>query len=251
MKKTALALAALVAGVSAHAADSAEASSLAGTVDITFVNNYFFRGAEFSDATIHPSIELTYGAGYAGIWGAAEFGDEGSGTSNNYKEYDLYAGYNFSIADGWTLDFGATQYVYPDNNAGTSFETYLGLQGSLGGLSQALYFYHDFDIDTYTLQYSTGYSIALESLKSSLDFSGTVGYVQVDGADDDIAGASDTYVYYSLGVSMPFQISENAKLSVGVAYVNATEETASFNEAAGAITNDGKVVGSIGLSVGF
>jgi uncharacterized protein (TIGR02001 family) len=253
MKKTVLALAALVAGVSAQAAS--ETSSLAGTIDITGVSNYIFRGAELADKSAQPSIELSYGAGYAGVWSVFEINDEGDASAGTYREYDFYAGYNFALGDTWKLDVGATQYVYFNQggvgNDDTSFEFYTGLNGATGALTHSLYLYHDFDIDTYTAQYTAGYSIPAEFIKSSFDLGATVGYNVVDGSSDDIVGADSDYLYYSIGVAVPYQLSENARLAISVAYVGATEDDFSAPEVGGLLIDSGKVVTSIGLSVGF
>jgi uncharacterized protein (TIGR02001 family) len=248
MKKTLLALAALVGGVSAQAAS--ETASLAGTIDLTYVSEYIFRGAELSDKTVQPSIEFSYGAGYVGVWAAHEFNGEGAGEAN-YEEYDFYAGYNFALSNGWKLDVGATQYIYPDFDNASSFEAYVGLNGATGALTHSLYLYHDFDVHTYTAQYTAGYSIPAEFIKSSFDLGLTLGYNKVDGSSDDIVGASDDYLYYSLGVAVPYQISENARLSLSVSYVGTTEDEFSAPEVGGLLVDDGDIVYSVGLSVGF
>ena len=86
IKKTSLALAALVAGVSAQAQD--DASALSVTVDVTYVSDYVFRGAQSGDASIQPSVEASYGDFYAGIWASNAVSNKADAS-----EVDYYAGY--------------------------------------------------------------------------------------------------------------------------------------------------------------
>jgi uncharacterized protein (TIGR02001 family) len=252
MKKIALLLATFAVGSSAFAAETAK-TALSVTVDQTIVNEYIFRGAAFSDFTFHPSIEAKYGDAYVGAWGAFEGNDSGSGASSNYKELDLYAGYGFALADGWSLDIGATSYQYLGGNTNNaqSFEPYIGVSGTVAGLTTTAYLYHDLDVGTYTAQTSVGYSIPLESIGTSLDLTGTLGYQVVGGDESDVVGASDSYFYYSIGAAIPYKLAENATLTAGVTFVGASENEFAANEYGATIVNDFRPVVSLGLSIGF
>ncbi|MEN9840484.1 MAG: hypothetical protein RL376_284 [Verrucomicrobiota bacterium] len=230
IKKTALVLAALVAGVSAQAQDAA-GSSLSVTVDATYVSDYVFRGVQLADASLQPSIEAAYGDFYAGVWHSDSL-KGGVGT-----ETDLYAGYGIKLSDTFALDLGATRYVYESADAADSTEAFVGLKADVL-LSPTLYYYHDFDYEISSYIASVGYSLPVEAIKSSLDFSASYGYIQ---------RAGDDYSYGSVGVAVPYKLAENATLTVGADYIyNDTNTVAAFQNGKSAL-----LVGKIGLAIGF
>jgi uncharacterized protein (TIGR02001 family) len=221
IKKTALALAALVAGVSAQAQDSApaEGSALSVTVDVTYVSDYIFRGAKLGDASLQPSIEAAYGDFYAGVWHTSEI----SSSTTNSTETDLYAGYGFAVSDVVSLDAGVTRYTY---------------EGGSGDvlLSPSLYYYYDFDYEVSTVEASIGYSFPIDQIGASLDLSAKYGWVSPDAGEDRN--------YAVLGAAVPYSLSETATLTVGVDYfINDGDKLINGDE-------DG-IVGKVGLSIGF
>lgn len=244
IKKTALAAAALVAGVSAQAQDAAvssEGSALSVTLDTTYVSDYVFRGAQAASDSVQPSIEASYGNFYAGLW----YSDDVGSTAAVSSETDLYAGYGFDLTEKIALDAGVTRYIYDGQSAGDSTEVYVG--GSLDVLlSPSLYVYYDFDRETFTYEASVGHSFPIDAIKSSIDLSAKVGYVTTE---DQVkaALAEDEYVYYSFGVAIPYSLSETATLTVGADYIYNNEDTvANF----GSGDND-QIVGKVGISIGF
>ncbi len=208
MKKIALILAALVAGGSLSAQEpAAAASSYSVTVDFPYATKYVFRGVELAKGAFQPSVKVTAGDFYAGIWGSAPV-DKG------YElEIDYYAGYGLKLSEGWNLDLGATIYSYPGLSAGdkTTFEPYLGLNGSLGVLSSATYVYYDFTLDALTLQEVLGYSIEVDA-KTSVNISATLGHVSPD--------TGTGYTYYGFGVTVPYKLSDAATVTAGVQYAD-------------------------------
>ena len=81
----------------------------------------------------------------------------------------------------------------------------MGLNTDMNGFTPGIYGYYDFDLETYTLQGNLGTSVPLDSIGSSLDLSGYVGYVKPKGGD--------SYVYYGVGVSLPFKLNETATVT--------------------------------------
>lgn len=239
IKKTALALAALVAGVSAQAQDAAsEASALSVTLDVTYVSDYVFRGAKLADASVQPSVEAAYGDFYAGLWHTSELSHNDGAT-----ETDLYAGYGFAVTDIISLDAGVTRYTYDGGSQFDSTEAFVGAAADVL-LSPSLYYYYDFDWEVSTVEASIGYSFPIDAIKASLDLSGKVGYVK---AHDAPAGVIDDYTYFVAGVAIPFALSETATLTVGGEYVYNTEDTlAGFNNG-----DEDIFVGKVGISIGF
>jgi uncharacterized protein (TIGR02001 family) len=233
IKKTALALAALVAGVSAQAQDSApaEGSALSVTVDVTYVSDYIFRGAKLGDASLQPSIEAAYGDFYAGVWHTSEI----SSSTTNSTETDLYAGYGFAVSDVVSLDAGVTRYTYEGGSGDDSTEVFIGAAFDVL-LSPSLYYYYDFDYEVSTVEASIGYSFPIDQIGASLDLSAKYGWVSPDAGEDRN--------YAVLGAAVPYSLSETATLTVGVDYfINDGDKLINGDE-------DG-IVGKVGLSIGF
>lgn len=222
MKKIALLLAAMVAGSSARAEYSI-------SLDFPYVSDYVFRGLQFADDSIQPSIEFAADDFYAGIWTSQPV------TGSVANEFDFYMGYGFALSDTWSADVGATYYYYPETPTGDEqFEPYIGLSGDLGGgLSASIYLYYETEFEVTTFQGGLGYSQSIDD-KSSIDYafdlgfaggggtdytywsiSGTYNYSFTDTAggyaglvytanDLDIPGADDSWVYFVTGVSIGF-----------------------------------------------
>lgn len=238
IKKTALALAAIAAGVSAQAQESASALSV--TVDVTYVSDYVFRGQQVASDSIQPSIEASYADFYAGIWHSNDINS--SGTS----ETDFYAGYGFSLNDNIRLDAGVTRYTYNGQSGGDTTEVYVGASFDVL-LNPSVYYYYDFDREANTVEVSIGHSFAIDAINSSIDLSAAAGYVSKQGT---AAGQiNDDYTYYVVGASIPYKLSETATLTVGVDYVLNDTESASGFSATG--NDDDKFVGKVGISIGF
>jgi len=208
MNKTALILAFLAGGLGLNAQESKLSYSV--TVDFPYASKYVFRGIEYAKDSIQPSIEIATGNFYAGVWTNQPV------TNNSDNEFDFYAGYGIPMNDTWKLDVGATLYYYPEADTSSfeekTFEGYVGLTGTVAGFTPGIYAYYDFDLKAMTLQGSVGYSIPLETAGSSLDFSVTLGNVSPDVGDD--------YMYYGIGVNLPYKLTEKATFAVGAQYAS-------------------------------
>ena len=215
MKKTAVLLAALVTGAvlradEAPAATTEPTASYSITADFSYVSSYVFRGVKLADDSIQPSVKLAVGSFYAGLWYSEPFDNEFD------NEIDFYLGYTFGLANGWSLDVGATAYHYPEldtsNGADDStVEGYVGLTGSMGGVTLGGYVYRDFTLETTTVQGNVGYGIPL-SEQLSCNFGANLGYVTYDEGDD--------YLYYGVNVQLPWKINDKSTLTLGGNYAN-------------------------------
>ncbi|WP_164976071.1 TorF family putative porin [Oleiharenicola lentus] len=205
MKKTALILAALLTGASLSADESAPASSYNVTADFSYATKYVFRGIEYAEGAFQPSIKLTTGDFYIGVWSSlpADRGYE--------AEVDYYAGYGLKLSDSVSLDVGATVYHYPGLDVPgadeATFEGYAGITGSVEGVNLGLYLYNDFTLDVVTVQGNLGYSIPVNDTVS-LSFTASLGHAKPDGGDG--------YTYYSAGLALPYKLSDAASLTLGV-----------------------------------
>ena len=230
-KKTALVLAALVSGVSTQAAD------VAVTLDTTYVTDYVFRGAQLGEESIQPSVEATFGDLYVGAWHSSALSNKKDAT-----ETDLYTGYNIKIDDTFSADLGVTRYFYEGKSTGDTTEAFLGVKADVA-LSPSLYYYYDFDLETYTFEASIGHSIPVEAIKASLDLSVKGGTVLTSRSVVNKIRTEDR-VYGSVGVAIPFKLAENATLTAGVDYIVNDGGKLIDGEADG-------FVGKVGLAIGF
>jgi uncharacterized protein (TIGR02001 family) len=230
MKKTFLILAALLAGVSLRAGETKSDYSV--TLDFPYTTKYVFRGVELAKGSFQPSIEATSGPFKLGLWTNQPV------TDNSDNEIDFYAGYSTALPGGWNLDAGGTMYYYPELNHSTgandtTFEPYVGLTRSINGFSPGVYVYYDLTRETLTTEGQLGYSIPLEAVGASLDFSANLGRVDPKSGGD--------YTYYSLGASVPFKLSAHGTFTVGVNYAH--------NNISG-IDND-HLYGTAGVTIGY
>jgi len=213
MKKVSLLLAALVTGATLSAQDPAPAPAAAApsysvTVDFPYASKYVFRGVQYAEDSFQPSVKLTSGSFYLGLWTNQPI------TSNIDNEIDVYGGYGFKLSDTWSLDVGATLYYYPelDDSTGldnTTFEGYVGVTGTFGSFTTGLYAFQDFTLENFTIQATVGYSVPLSD-KASFSLLGTIGNVSPDAGDD--------YTYYGIGATVPYKLSDTATFTVGVQY---------------------------------
>lgn len=216
MKKTAVLLAALVTGAVLRADEApaptpaAPAASYTVTADFPYVSTYVFRGTKLADDSIQPSLKLAAGSAYAGVWLSEPI-------SNDFdNEIDFYGGYTFALSGGWSLDVGGTLYYYPETDRSTdidtsTFEGYVGLTGTFGGVSVGGYVYHDFTLENTTVQGNLGYGVPIND-KLSFSLAGNLGYVTPDDGDG--------YLYYGVSMQFPYKINDQATLTVGVSYAN-------------------------------
>ena len=201
MRKFLLVLAVLVAGVALSAQPAATAYAV--TADFPYASKYVFRGVPLARDSFQPSLRLTAGDGYAGLWMNQPF------TGNTDPKLDLNGGWNFWLDRGWSLDAGATLYYYPQAGAGLpthTFEGYLGLNGAIGGTNVGVYLFRDFDLAATTAQGTASYSVPLNAW-ATLSFSGAVGGVLPDHGG--------RYAYCSFGATVPCKLSDTATFTVG------------------------------------
>lgn len=175
------------------------------TADFPYASKYVFRGIQYAKDSFQPSVKLSAGDGYLGIWANQPLDNEFD------SEIDLFAGYNFQLEGGWSFDVGGTLYWYPETDSNSdadesTFEAYAGLNGTIDGVSVSLYAYHDFTLDVTTVQGGLGYSFPL-SEKVDCNLSANVGHASPD--------EGDSYTYYTFGVQLPYKLSEKATVTIG------------------------------------
>ncbi|MEY4488985.1 MAG: hypothetical protein RIQ79_1493 [Verrucomicrobiota bacterium] len=238
IKQSILALAAVSAGTAAYAAEAAKSSDVAFTLDVTYVSDYVFRGIKVADSALQPSLEATYADFYAGAWHSNEISDHTRGGVQD--ETDLYVGFKPKIDDTFSADIGVTRYLYNGGSHLDTSEVYVGITANVA-LTPSLYAYYDFDQEIATYIASIGYSLPLEAIKSSLDFSVSGGFVDVNGGQE--------YLYGVAGVAIPYKLSDTSTLTVGVDYIANDDDKIGATALLGG--GHDTLVGKVGLTVTF
>ena len=243
MKKTSLILAALAAGAGLNAQDVK--SSYSVTTDFTYASEYIFRGIENAGPSFQPSIEVSAGDAYVGFWTNQPV------TKGETNEIDIYGGYKYKLNDALSFEAVGTYYWYPEASKGAgqtddSYEVGLGATYLYSGISTSLYYYYDLRLKADTIQGSVGYSVPLEAIGSSVDFSVFYGTVDARDWSPNAAGfpTFENYNYYGADISVPYKLNDKATVTAGVHYAS-NENLFAGNQP------DSNLWFTIGLSVGF
>lgn len=228
MKKTALILAALVAGASLSAQTPAPAPAApaptTGSWVFTpaFASQYMFRGARLGGPSFEPALEYDYGSLVAGVWANVPLKDKVVGQSD--PEFDFYGSYSFDVAKDVTLVPGVTIYTYPNakKNDGFykgTFEPNIALNYTIGGLKLTPKLYYDLVLKGPTAEFTAAYTVPLTDLSTELDFTGTYGtFKWTDAAPNNTPNIKNWGDYFLVGVSAPFAVSKDTKFILGWAY---------------------------------
>jgi hypothetical protein len=191
-----------------------------------FVSQYMFRGNRLGGPSFEPYVEVDYGSLGVGVWCNFPIEDKVIGQSD--PEIDPYAYYTITINDSLSVVPGFTWYNYPnaDESNGffkSSFEPSIALNYTIAGLKLTPKLYYDVILDGPTYEITAAYAVPLKEIGSELDFTAVAGTYMVrdyaKGADPRVKNWGD---YYLIGVAMPFQITKESKLTVGVAYTKGT-----------------------------
>jgi len=199
------------------------AQGFAVETTVGFESRYVFRGVQFAQTSIQPAINLSYGSFYGGAWFNLPIGDDDLVVTPGGEELDLFAGYTVAMDDAFTLDIGVTYYTFPDLASGffdlfeedgdglgaNTIELFAGVSHA-GALSPSVYFYRDFNFDTFTIEGSLSHAFPLAD-KTSLNLGGAIGYV----IDDDAGG---DYLYGAAAADIAYALTDNGSISAGVRY---------------------------------
>ncbi|MFT3868227.1 MAG: TorF family putative porin [Nibricoccus sp.] len=224
MKKTALIIAALMAAGVSYGQGVTAKPSYSVTTDFSYTSEYVFRGIKNSNAAFQGSVEVGQDDFRLGVWTSQPLNSKGE----DLNEIDFYAGYKLKLTRDLTADFIGTYYYYPEATGGITHHSYEigvggifnleGLSPAFKGASTSLYYYYDFRLKAQTVQASLGYSLALTSIGTSIDFSVFAGVVGAHNMTPDIVSPNDTresWNYYGIGVNIPYKLAENANVHVG------------------------------------
>lgn len=189
----------------------------------SFASQYMFRGVRLGGPSFQPSVEFDYGSLAVGVWSNFPLKDRVPGQSD--PEFDVYGSYAFTaIPDKLTVVPGFTYYAYPDAETSNgfyrdSFEPNIAVNYTVGVLKLTPKIYYDVVLEGATYELTAAVAVPLKDLGTELDFTGTIGTFKwdaaIENASPDIKNWGD---YWLIGVAMPFQITKQSKLTLGVAY---------------------------------
>jgi uncharacterized protein (TIGR02001 family) len=228
MRKTLFAAFALLAAAGLSAEEAKSSYSI--TTDFTYTSRYFFRGVKSQDSAFQPSVTFAQGAFSAGVWSSQALSDKSAQWAQG-KEYDLFAGYSFALDDKYSVTLGGTYYYYPSARPSLSepkktYEGSLAFAGPLGPLSGKFTVFHDFKLDSNTLQADLGYSVPFSG--GSFDVGAYWGYNDVGDGDGDLPGTGGyTYKYYGADASVSVSLSEKVTAKLGGHWTDTSGDLAS------------------------
>lgn len=197
--------------------------------NVSIVSDYSFRGV--SQTGLLPAVqggfdyELDNGFSF-GTWSSnVNFGDTTS------QELDLYFGYGMDLNENASLSFGFYQFEYPGEGDALDYQEFAASL-DFSSISLGFVFSPNYvGVDDLQFTYlSAGYS---STLGEDVSFSASIGLNQ---AEDGFFGGDDSYVDYSVGISVPM-----SGLDVGVSVVGTTIEDDEASE--------GRLILSLGKSL--
>lgn len=169
------------------------------TVSADYVSSYVFRGDKIAGASIQPSVNLTFGAVYATVWGSRE------SSGDKLNETDFTVGFT---SESLHLDGGLTAYTY--EGAKSSWEPYLGFSGDAGAdVKASLYAYYDWILHVTTFEGKLTHSLELTK-RFSVDTGIAVGNAQ--GREISF------YQYWSAGITPRFAITSKLSANASASY---------------------------------
>ncbi len=125
--KLALAMGALLAGVTATAQTKAPEPDYTLSFNVGATSDYRFRGVaqtSFNPA-LQAGVDFAHKSGfYLGAWGSnVSWIKDYAGATDGSMEIDLYGGYKGEISKDLSYDVGLITYQYPSNTAATNANT--------------------------------------------------------------------------------------------------------------------------------
>ena len=224
--KLLLVLAALTAATPVIAQTAPSTPSATWTITPSVVSQYMFRGVRLGGTSFQPAVEFGYGNLALGVWSNFPIEDEVPGVSD--PEFDFYGSYSFAVNDALSVTPGVTVYWYPDADQSAGFfkstlEPNLALSYTVAGFELTPKIYYDTELKGFTYELAAGYSVPVPALNTELSFTGLLGTYKWDdvvkGSAADVKNWGD---YWSVGVSAPFAITDNSKVTLGFNYMKGT-----------------------------
>ena len=213
-----------------------------------------FRGVRLGGPSFEPSLEYDSGAVAIGVWSNFPIKNKVPGQSD--PEFDFYGSYTMDvIKDTVSVAPGFTIYTYPnakkvDGFYKATFEPNIALNYTLGPVKFTPKLYYDFVLRGPTAELTAAAAIPLKDAGTELDFTGVYGtYLWKTASPDQVnslgqpANVKNWGDYFLIGVSAPFQINKESKITIGWAY---TKGSSNFIK----VGTDGKAPNSAAVGRG-
>lgn len=198
----------------------------AWTVTAPLVSQYLFRGVRYGGLSFQPSLEYTNRRVTVGVWSNVPVQDEVPGQSD--PEIDFHGSYGFTLPGGVELRPGFTLYTFPDAVKADgfyrrTFEPNLAFNVTVRGVRFTPKVYYDVHLDGPTYELNAAYSVPLASFGTELAFNATVGtFLWRDAWERTEPAVKNWGDYWLAGVTLPYQISFQSRVAVGLAYSKGT-----------------------------
>lgn len=199
-------------------------SAQIATLSSALVSDYFFRGQRLGGPSLQPAVDLNVGEFNAGISAIIPLNDKVANQS--VPEFDFYASHHFSLKDKWRLIPGIAFYGYPHAPAGAGyqrsiFEPSIALTYTVAGLRITSTCYYDITRRGPTFELAGAVALPLTTLGTEVDLAASVGDYRLRDAFRNAAPTKRlSGNYWSLGASVPFQITSTSSIRIGVAYTS-------------------------------
>ncbi|MFM8618554.1 MAG: TorF family putative porin [Opitutaceae bacterium] len=265
-KKITFALVGIIAGglaraqapAPAAAAAPAAAPAVSFTATGTLVSDYMFRGQRLSSAAFQPAVEGVAGDLTFGVWASKPFDGKKVPDSSD-PEIDLYGSYSIALGKDLSLVPGVTAYFYPSapTAAGfyrSTFEPSLAFNYTVEGVKFTPKVYYDIVLDGATWEFTAAYAVPMKDIGSELGLTATYGtFLLNDAANGSSPAVKSWGNYWLIGLSMPFQVSKESKIVLGLQYTKGSDaytKQGTFGKSVNSLAV-GKTVGTIGYSFSF
>lgn len=225
----------------------------AWVVTTTAASQYLFRGVRLGGPSLQPMAEYDRGNLALGIWSSFPLANKVPGQSD--PEIDPYGSYKFPVNESVSVQPGFTVYTFPraERRNGFypgTFEPNLALNVTSGGITFTPKVYYDVVLDGPTYELNAAYAVPVRQIGSELDFYGSVGTYEwrsaIADATPHIKARGD---YWSGTVSLPFQVSINAKVLASIGYVKGSNNT--FKQATAPKYANPAAVGRVVVTLGY
>lgn len=204
------------------------------SVSVGYESEYVFRGLKIQGASINPEVDFAYDLGsgfavYAGVWGNMPV------KSDTENEMDIYTGITYDFQN-FTFDLGYLAYLYNEDTENSheikfavSYDT-VDLLGEFN-VSPTVAFYHDFSLDSYTLEAGLTYSAPVTKWIADRNW-GTIDLAAVYGWNSvkSLSAGRDGYTYIALSADAVVALNDYCKFSVGVRYAYAHDRPAWYRD---------------------
>jgi len=227
------------------------------TVTPSFVSDFMFRGARLGGFSFQPMVEYSKGSLDLGLWCNFPLADKRL-YQDVYSdpEFDLTASYTWSIVpDVFTIKPGFTLYTYPrakkeDGFFKATVEPNVSFGYAVGPMSFSANFYYDIVMEGPTYEFGVDCSIPAKVFE--IELSALIGTYDWS---DSVAGETTKYGlkgnYWQAGIAIPFEFSENSKLTVGWYYAKGLNNKSYWTEDGSKIIETNPDIGRGVFNVSF